>query len=52
MNATMVSDIFQDTVHHSDDAAFASDVLWRARVAGGIFKCHDDRVADFELAVH
>jgi len=51
MKATMVSGILQETVDGADDTALASDVPWCAWVAGGIFRCNDDGVADFEFAV-
>jgi len=47
MDAAVVSNVFQDAVHHSDDAAFASDIPGRPRVACGIFRCNEDGIADF-----
>lgn len=52
MDAAVVSNVFQDAVHHSDDAAFASDIPRRARIACGIFRCNDDGIADFKFAIH
>ena len=52
MDAAVVSNVFQDAVHHSDDAAFASDIPGRPRVACRIFRCNDDGIADFKSAVH
>ena len=52
MDAAVVSNVFQDAVHHSDDAAFASDISRRPRVAPRILRCNDDGIADFKFAVH
>src|ERR1044071_2405089 len=50
MNTAGIADGFQDTVDGSDDAAFAADISWRARVAGRIFGGHHDGVTDLVFA--
>src|SRR6266480_4672765 len=50
MDAAVVSDVFQNSMHRSDDAALASNIFWCARIAGGIFDGDHNRVADFEFA--
>lgn len=51
MDAAMIPDVFQNTVDQADDTAFASNVFRRARVAGGVFDCNHDGVADLVFAV-
>ena len=50
MDATVVSDVFQDAMNQANYAALASDIFRRARVAGGIFDGNHDGVADFIFA--
>jgi hypothetical protein len=52
MDAAVVSDVFQNAVHQTDNTALASDVARRSRVAGGIFGGNHDGIADFEFARH
>jgi hypothetical protein len=52
MHSTMVSEIFQDTMYCANDTALSSDIPWRTRIAGVIFRCNDNGVTDFEFAMH
>lgn len=51
MNTTVVSDVFQNPMDETDDAALAPDVARRARVTGRIFGRNQHRVADLIFAV-
>jgi len=50
MNAAVVSDIFQETVHCANDTAFASDVSRCTRVAGGVLVGYHNSVTDLIFA--
>ena len=50
MDAAVISDVFQNSMHGADDASFAADVARRARIARGVLERDHDGVADFELA--
>src|ERR1043166_2409384 len=50
MNAAVIADVFENAVYGPDDAAFAADISWRARVAGRIFGGHHDGVTDLVFA--
>ena len=51
MNTTVVPDILQETVNRADNAPFSSDIMRRARIAGGIFDRNHDGVADLIFPV-
>lgn len=51
MNTTVVSDILQETVNGADDTPFSSNIMRRARVAGGIFGRNQNSVTDLIFTV-
>lgn len=51
MNTTVVSDILQKTVNRADHAPFASDIMRRPRVAGGIFDGNQNSITNLIFTV-
>ena len=46
VNAAVISDVFQNTMNYSDDAALTADVAWRTRIAGRIFAGDEHGIAN------
>lgn len=51
VNTTVVSDILQKTVNRADHTPFASDIMRRPRVAGGIFDGNQNSITKLIFGV-